>query len=662
MNDDQIFDYKSKDPVGDADLFGKYKHDWVETNFPNFSKNGHEIHVAETRNFIGCSIARKKILILSILTVIGIAIIFGRSFYLQAVMGGHYRDLAENNRVRLKPIASERGLIYDREGRQLVENVPSFSLTIVPQDLPQKTAERQIVINRIAQISGIPALDIENLLKKYDAYSYESLVVKDNLNYETALSLYIQNADLPGIVIEKGTKRLYRTNGIFNSASSTVFSLSHIIGYLGKINNKELETRKELGYLSSDYIGKDGLENQYELLLRGTYGRQKIEVDALGREQSVLAEESPVPGDHLILSIDLEAQEKMEELIAVSLQKNNWDRAAGIAMNPETGEILAIVSWPTYNNNDFSGGISSEKYNGYLSNKNNPLFSRAIAGTYPSGSIVKPLIAAAALQEGIINKNTTVLSIGNITIDKWVFRDWKAGGHGVTNVTKAIAWSVNTFFYYIGGGYKNFVGLGADKIVEYLKKFNLASKTGIDLPGEGEGFLPSKQWKEETKKEQWYVGDTYNLSIGEGDLLVTPLQAAVWTSAVANGGAVLAPRIVAATVNPVSKETTPIKIIVNNKNIISSANITIVQQGMRECVLTGSCQLLKSLPFTSAGKTGTAQWNANKENHAWFTAFAPFNNPKIVVAVLVEEGKEGSTAAQPIARDFLAWWGSKYLK
>jgi penicillin-binding protein 2 len=272
------------------------------------------------------------------------------------------------------------------------------------------------------------------------------------------------------------------------------------------------------------------------------------------------------------------------------------------------------------------------------------------------------LIAVAALQEGIINKNTTFLSTGGITIDKWNFVDWKAGGHGLTNVTRALAWSINTFFYYIGGGYQNFVGLGVDKIVQYLKEFNLAKKTGIDLPGESEGFLPSKQWKEETKKEPWYVGDTYNLSIGQGDLLVTPIQTAVWTSAVANGGHVIAPRIVAASVNPVTKETTLTKITVNNENIVSSANMDIVKQGMRECVVSGSCQMLRSLPFTSGAKTGTAQWSATKENHAWFTAFAPYNQPKIVVAILIEEGKEGSTAAQPIARDFLSWWGKKYLK
>lgn len=662
MDENPIFDYKAKDPVGDADLFGKYKHDWVETNFPNFSKNGHVIHVAETKNFIGCSISRKKIVILCVLIFAGIGLMFSRSFYLQAIRGSYYRDLAENNRVRIKPIAAERGLIYDREGRQLVENIPSFSLTIVPQDLPQGKSERKLVIERIANISGIPAYDIEALLAKYGAYSYESLVVKDNLNYETALSLYIQNADLPGIVIEKGTKRLYRTIGANTSATSTVSSLSHLIGYLSKINEEELESNKQNGYLTSDYIGKSGLEKQYETLLRGIYGRQKIEVDALGREQSVLAEESPTPGNHLILSIDLDAQQKMEELISASIKKNHWQRAIGIAMNPENGEILAMVSWPGYNNNDFSGGISPEKYNQYLSDENRPLYNRAVAGTYPSGSIVKPLIAVAALQEGIINRNTTFLSTGGITIDKWNFVDWKAGGHGLTNVTRALAWSINTFFYYISGGYQNFVGLGTDKIVQYLKEFNLAKKTGIDLPGESEGFLPSKQWKEETKKEPWYVGDTYNLSIGQGDLLVTPIQAAVWTSAVANGGHVIAPRIAVASVNPVTKKTILTKITINNENIVSSANMDIVKQGMRECVVSGSCQMLQSLPFTSGAKTGTAQWSAIKENHAWFTAFAPYNQPKIVVAILIEEGKEGSTAAQPIARDFLSWWGKKYLK
>lgn len=654
------FNYESKGRINDADLFGKYKHTWVEENFPQYDNGGREVNVAETKTYISASLSVKKIFILLAVCILGTIIIFGRVFYLQALRGDYYKNLAENNRVRIKPIAAERGLIYDREGNQLIDNIPSFSLSIVPQDLPQKQEEKNAVIEQISKISGIDKTEIEKLIKKYSAYSYESLTVKDNLDYETALSLYIQNADTPGILIEKGTKRLYRT--AYNSTSTPVLSLSHILGYLGKIDDDELTDLKDKGYLPSDYLGKTGLEKSYETQLRGVYGRKKIEVNALGREQNVLAEEPPTPGRHLVLSIDLEAQEKMESLIQNALSKSKLTRAAGIAMNPENGEILALVSLPTFDNNDFSGGITSDKYDAYLANVDRPLFNRAISGTYPSGSTVKMLIAAAALEEGIITKTTSFLSTGGLQIDRWFFPDWKAGGHGYTNVTKALAWSVNTFFYYIGGGYKTFTGLGVDRITSYLHKFGLSEKTGVDLPSEATGFLPSMAWKLQNRNEPWYVGDTYNLSIGQGDLLVTPLQVAAWTSAVANGGKVVVPHLVNSVINPVTEKQTNYESHYANKEIISPANMAIVKQGMRECVTYGSCGGLKGLSFTSGGKTGTAQWSATKGDHAWFTSFAPYNQPKIVVTILVEEGIEGSTMSQPIARSFLEWWGQKYLK
>lgn len=655
-----LFDYEPKDKIGDSDLFGKYRHRWIEENFPHYEKGGREVRVPETRNFLGASISSKKILILFLIALTGAIIIFGRVFYIQVLRGSYYREQAENNRVRIKSVPAERGLVYDRNGLQLIENIPSFLLSVVPQDLPQKPADRARVIEQIAKISGVNAAEIEELIKKYSAFSYESLTIKDNLDYESALSLYIQNANLPGIVIEKGTKRLYRT--AVDDPKSPVLSLSHLVGYLGKIDEEELNELNQKGYLPSDYLGKSGLEKQYENSLRGIYGRQKIEVNALGREQNVLAEEAPVPGRNLILSIDLRAQQKMESLLRSALEKLKLKRASGIAMNPETGEILAMVSLPTFDNNDFSGGISAEKYAGYSQNPDGPLFNRAIAGTYPSGSIVKPLVAAAALQEKLITRNTSFLSTGGLEIDRWFFKDWKSGGHGYTNVTKALAWSVNTFFYYIGGGYKTFTGLGADKIVSYLKNFGLAGKTGVDLPGESAGFLPSKKWKEETKNEQWYVGDTYNLSIGQGDLLVTPLQAAVWTSAVANGGKVPTPRLVNAIYNPVTKKSVVLPAVYANQPFIDPQNMDIVRQGMRECVIYGSCQLMKSLPFTSAAKTGTAQWSSTKPEHAWFAAFAPFNRPKIAVVIQIEEGGEGSINAMPVAVNFLRWWGETYLK
>ncbi|MDD2757873.1 MAG: penicillin-binding protein 2 [Patescibacteria group bacterium] len=660
MKNDDIFNPPLDQHRQHGSLAGKYKRDWVEENFEYFATNGKIIHIPTTRNFLGATISGRKLKIFLLIVACAVAVIFGRVFYLQIIKGDYYRGLAENNRIRLKPTPAERGLIYDRNGESLVQNVPSFLLSIVPQDLPKNAEERKAIIAQIALVSGVPAKDITELIKKYSDYSYESLVVKDNLDYQSALELYVQNANLPGILIEKGTQRLYRLTGF--KQTGPVASLSHVIGYLGKINETELANRRSSGYLASDHLGKTGLEKFYETELRGIYGKKKIEVDALGREQNVLAEEAPQPGKNLILSLDLEGQEKMETLIKRTLAVTKTKKAAAIAMNPQTGEILALVSWPSFDNNNFSSGISQENYQKYVNDPDQPLFNRVIAGTYPSGSTVKPLYVAAALQEGIVTKNTSFLSTGGLRVDQWFFPDWKAGGHGVTNAAKALAWSVNTYFYYIGGGYGNFVGLGVEKMVNYLKKFGLAAPTGIDLPGEESGFLPSKKWKEETKKEMWYVGDTYNLSIGQGDLLVTPLQVAVWTSTVANGGSVVKPHLVKAITDPITKKSTPIKTEYLNENVVSAANMDVAQQGMRECVIYGSCQLLKSLPFTSGGKTGTAQWSTTKPEHAWFTAFAPFNQPEIVVTVLIEGGGEGSIVAMPIARDWLAWWGQKYLK
>lgn len=655
--DKDIFNIKN-DGIKNGDLDGRYKNSWIEENMVLGGRNDSASRSSQSRSYLGTGIGNKKFYIFLFVVILGISIIFTRVIYLQIIRGDYYRSLAENNRIRIKPVKAERGLIYDREGRQIVENLPSFSLSIVPQNLPQNYIDRLKIIDQIAQISGVPEQEIENLVKKYSAYSYESLTIKDNLDYESALKLYVQNADLPGILIEKGTRRHYL---LTSPSGGDVLSLSHVAGYLGKINDEELNDLKDDGYLPSDYLGKVGIEDYYETELRGIYGRKKIEVDALGREQSVLAEEPPTPGDNIFLSIDLQAQEIMENLIESYLQKSKKTRAAGIAMNPETGEILALVSLPAFNSNDFASGISAATYTLYSENLDRPLFNRSIAGTYPSGSTVKMLIAAAALQEKIITRNTTVLSNGGIEIDKWFFKDWKAGGHGITNVTKAIAWSVNTFFYYIGGGYKNFDGLGINRIIEYLKKFNLSQKTGIDLPGESSGFLPSKEWKESTKNEIWYIGDTYNLSIGQGDLLVTPLQVAGWTASVANGGKVVKPRLAAEIYDPVQKKSELIPVDIINKNFIDRDNMETVKQGMRECVTYGSCQMLKSLNFSSGGKTGTAQWSKTHKEHAWFTSFAPYNKPQIVVTVLIEEGGEGSAASMPIATEFLRWWGAKYL-
>ncbi|MBP6859001.1 MAG: penicillin-binding protein 2 [Candidatus Magasanikbacteria bacterium] len=654
---DKLFDI-SEDKIQRGNLEGKYSRTWVEESFNFENQTGKQTALSHTKTYLGTSIERKNISIMLGVVMLGLAVLFGKTAYLQLIKGGMYRDLAEGNRIRLRPILSERGIIYDRFHTELVENVPNFSLTLIPQDLPRNLGKRAAVIDRVVNLSGVPKEQITELLKRYSSYSYASLVIKENLDYESALKLYIQSSQLPGISIEKGSKRQYISGkeGLANN-----LSVSHLIGYLGKLNDKEIESLKEGNdYLPFDSIGKSGLEKTYEADLRGKYGLKKVEVNATGHEQSVLAEDPPTPGKNLILTLDLEAQKKLEELTQAMLVKTNKKRAAAIAMDPRDGSIIAMVSLPAFNNNDFSGGISQEDYSKYSTDTDRPLFNRAVGGMYPSGSIIKLVIAAAALQEKIITPSTAFLSTGGLKLGDRIFKDWKVGGHGITNVGKALAWSVNTYFYYVGGGYQNFVGLGVDRIVKYMKSFGLAQKTNIDITGEASGFVPSKEWKQENKKETWFVGDTYNLSIGQGDLLVTPIQAAVWTAAVANGKSVVQPHLAAQLEEPVTHKKTSL----NFKKYdvpVSAENLALVRQGMKECVAYGSCQLLQALPFSSGGKTGTAQWNSNKDNHAWFTSFAPYENPKIVVTILVEEGKEGSTAAQPIARDFLLWWGQKYL-
>lgn len=646
------FDFEEKGSLG-----GIYKKSWVEESFDVEREGNPKLSIAHTKNYIGTSIGRKTIYYFISIIVLVFALILGRTIQLQIFNGNYYRELAEGNRVRLLPIPAQRGVIYDRNNKELLRNIPGFSLAIIPQDLPRKKEDRLEIVKKLSELSGVDQEEIESLLKKYGAYGYQSLIVKDNLDYNTALKLYIENANLPGIEIVSGSKRGY----YLTSSTESMPSLSHLIGYVGKLNDDELESNKTKGYLPSDLIGKTGLEKAYESSLRGTYGRKKIEVNAVGKEQSVLAMEPPAPGNNLVLTLDLSAQKKLEELVKETAENTGKKRISAIAMNPEDGGIIAMVSWPAFDNNKFVGGIDKESYNAYLNDPDRPLFNRTIGGIYPPGSTVKLVVAAAALQEKIVSKTTSFLSLGGIEVGGKFFKDWKVGGHGYTNVTKAIAWSVNTFFYYAGGGYEKFVGLGVDRINKYMASFGIGSKTNIDMPGENTGFLPSREWKKEAKNEIWYVGDTYNISIGQGDLLVTPLQAAVWTAAVANGGNIVTPHLGDKIVDPVTKKDTPLKYEMTKNSLVSDYTLQVVREGMRECVAYGSCGMLRSLSFPTAGKTGTAQWSKNQPTHAWFTSFAPYQKPKIVMTVLVENGGEGSVIAQPIAYRFLDWWGKNYL-
>lgn len=584
-------------------------------------------------------------------------IFFVRLCYLQIVAYDTYYARSERNRERVIPIVSERGIIYDTNGVQLTKNIPKFALAIIPQDLPRDEEERERLVSKLGAIIESDSDTVRTTLEEFGSYSYESIIIKDDLDYETALRLQIAASDLPGIFIQRGSKRLYQSGEDPQTGEAyPVGTLSHILGYQGKLNREELDRLYTSGYYPSDVIGKTGIEYSYERDLRGTYGARTLEVDARGKEQATLSEEAPYPGKHVYLSIDSTLQTTVERVVAHYLELFGKQNASVVAMDPRTGAIKALVSWPSFDNNDFSGGIAADTYTSYIADPARPLFNRAISGAFPSGSTVKPAIAAAALAEGIITPNTVFRSDGGIRVGDWFFPDWQAGGHGPTNVTKSIAWSVNTFYYIIGGGYEDFVGMGVETMTAYLREFGLSALLGIDIPGEVAGFLPSKAWKEEVKGERWYVGDTYNVSIGQGDLLVTPLQMASLTSIIANGGTLYQPYLVDTILDPVSGDTLSTEPYALRTVSISPEHLRIVGQGMRECVTYGSCRRLSLLPFDVAAKTGTAQWSSVRDDHAWFTSYAPYQNPEIVFAILVEEGEGGSTMGSPMMFDIYNWW------
>lgn len=649
-------------------LEGKFRYKWVEDGFEFYEKMGKQTPISYSSTYMGktFSLAQTKWALFFALFVLGV--FFTRIVYLQAFKGDNYLTLAESNRQRFIPIQSERGLIFDRNQNQLTKNVPRFSLVVVPQELPKAEGEFMKVINDVAGLTGSSAEEVQAVLEKYRNYTYESIALIDDLEYENALQAQIEAAVLPGIRIETASKRLYELpyststmQQLGISSTTELLSLSHILGYQGKISPDELGNRTsgglyQEGYLPNDLIGKTGIEQAAERELRGIYGRKLIEVDASAAQRALLSEELPIAGRHVVLTLDLPIQLKLEQLMREAFVEHEKTRGTAVALDPRNGEVLAMVSIPSYENNEFSGGISFENYRKYIENEDNPLFNRAIAGTYPSGSVIKPAIAAAALNEGIVNKNSTFLSNGGLQVNAWYFPDWRAGGHGRVDVYDAIADSVNTYFYYIGGGYKDFVGLGVTKIARYLSEFGLAKKTGIELPGEQAGHIPYPEWKEDVKGERWYVGDTYNLSIGQGDLLVTPIQIAQSVAQIAIPGTSKKPHLIKQYLDPITLDSVEYDVEHPEATSIATAHLQTAKEGMRRCVTVGSCRYLDTLPIDVGGKTGTAQWNRNKENHAWFTTFAPYKNPQIVVVIQIEEGGGGSEIPPRIAHKFYTWW------
>lgn len=579
-----------------------------------------------------------------VLLVVGV--LYAKIAQLQVMKGEYLLVAAEENRIRLQPIKAPRGILFDRYGEQLVRNIANLTLELVPSDLPP----RELIPDEAITLSSILGEDAQALSDELLAAkkaSFQPMVFRNHLPYEATLKLRLAEQHLPGLRVVESASREY--------LSGTSFS--HILGYTGKISETEYSALHENGYQLTDEIGKNGIESAYETALKGRNGTREVEVDARGKEQRVVASLDPVIGENIYLSIDAEMQRRAQQLLDDQVKKTGALGAAIVALDPRNGEVIALASSPAYDNNDFVRGLQKEEYDKLLENPMRPLFNRALAGQYPPGSTIKPLIASSALQEHIINPKTTVNSTGGIRIGQWFFPDWKSGGHGITGVQKAIAESVNTFFYMVGGGSETFTGLGIDRLTKYLEKFGLGKQTGIDLPGERRGFLPSPEWKEDVKGERWYIGDTYHLSIGQGDVLVTPLQMAVATSVIANGGKLYRPHL-AEKIGTSLEKAKPIAFPIVNDNVIDANYLDSVREGMHQAVLTGSARALHSLPVDSAGKTGTAQFGPQKKTHAWFTTFAPYTDPHLVLAVIIEGGGEGHAAALPVAKELYQWYFS----
>lgn len=573
-----------------------------------------------------------------VLTVLIALVLAGRLVGLQISQGAENFSRAEGNRLETKPTPAPRGLIFDRKGVPLVRNEPSFSAVMRPTELPRAKEDR---LAYLQQLSSILDRSLPELMAQVEAAAErDTLVLEEGINRDRALSLEVRLADLAGIQIEKTPSRQY----------NTLAGLGHILGYIGKATVEDLRERPEL--LRTAYVGKAGVEASYDELLQGKPGTETLEIDAIGRAIRPIGSIPPVVGRSLVLGLDSDVQAATAQALREAIEKNAATSGAAVVIDTRTGDVLAMVSFPNFDNNLFSANFSSAERARILTDPASPLINRAIAGQYPSGSTIKPFVAAAALAEKTITDATVLdTSEGKITVGQTTFSDWKT--HGRTAVRQAIAESNNIFFFALGGGYKQIPGLGIDRLKNNLERFGFGAETGIDL-GEGaetKGLVPSPDWKRRVKKENWFLGDTYNTSIGQGNLLVTPLQLARATAAIANGGTLLQPRIVKTIIGSgaqVSQE----RPITSQDKIVNADVLRVVREGMRQTVTGGSARSFASLGVEVAAKTGTAQTSKSKDKtHSWFTAFAPYTSPEIAVSVIVEGGGEGFAVAAPVARN-----------
>jgi penicillin-binding protein 2 len=564
----------------------------------------------------------QKITIVSVLILLGFLVILLRLWQLQILQGDELRKTSESNRLRVIKVPAPRGIIFDRNGIPLVKNTPYFCASIIPEEFD---------ISSIPSLAGVLHMTEEELrlkLANKASNPFTPVKLKEDLSFDDVGYIEARRSDFPGLIVEIEASREYLYGGIG----------AHLIGYLGKLTPAQSKNPEFRDVPLNAFIGQWGVEKLFDKPLRGTAGERIIEVDAIGRELRLLKENPPVKGTDITLSLDIALQKAAEEAF-------EGKAGALVALKSDTGEILGLVSEPSFDPNRFAKGISSADWNALVTDRKVPMLNRAVQSQYPPGSTFKIITAIAALEEGALDTTTTVDCRGALNYGRWRFGCWRKEGHHVVSLHRALVESCDVYFYKAGEK------VGFDKVHDYAKMFGLGKETGIPFGRERKGLIPNSQWKLETKKTQWYLGETFINSIGQGYVAATPVQMAVMINAVTNGGNVYRPSIVMGSVP-----------VIINKAAVSARTMEEVKSALQGVVNEpgGTGAAARSSTTLIGGKTGTAQVVGIRKDskylaeqfrdHAWFVAFAPVEKPEIALSVLVEHGGHGGSAAAPIAK------------
>ncbi len=586
---------------------------------------------------ISSSVLRFSLVV--ILVVFGIFLV--AAFNLQILKGKSFRQVAQGNRSTVFTIPSFRGEILDRHGVVMAENKPVFDLIAVSIDLPKT---RDNLEDMMAELSKIIKEPPEALMKTFENKNTQSsFIIKKDLKKEEVLK--IQDRFQKGIYVVSGSERFYPSGP----------KASAVIGYTGKVSPEELQ---DAYYNLNDRLGRAGLEESYEKYLRGDHGQVFFD-----RSNKHYAVKAPGSGSNLVLNVDANIQGHLYEALSRVLSSAGVKSGAAVAQNPKTGEILGLVSLPSFDNNQLTGELSKEAYQKFFKSSGKPTFNRAISGRYHPGSTIKPLLALAGLKEGVITPQTSITDLsGFITIKNiynpdivYTFRDWKV--QGKVDLKKALAQSSDIYFYSVGGGHDQIKGLGFAVLEKYFHAFRLDKLLGIDLSGEVAGFIPSEEWKLQKFGQPWFTGDTYNVSIGQGDLLATPLWLSSYVSAIANGGTFYRPLVVKKIVGQDGKIIQEFSSQELGHLPFDTATFKVVQEGMREAVISGTARILNTLPAEVAAKTGTAEEGSKGSGfNSLFLAYAPYQNPEIAISIAIEKIGHTQGLALLTAKDFLSWY------